>query len=745
MKRIMFILVCLFVLPGAFAQKLEKGKIVYELNGESSHGRAKVIGYMPKIKNVNIPAEIKYKGRVYIVEEIDCKAYKYNVARDITSVTIPNTVWKITDQAFSGCTKLEKVRITNKSRSKYEHTYFVGKSMFSGCTSLTEVVFEEGVKWESFQDRMFAGCTSLKKIVLPETLETIYGEVFENCSQLESIELPGSVTFISDAFKGCTSLKNITLTKELKYLGSEAFRGCKSLQWIIIPSLTHDEIGHSTFEGCTSLFHVELPDNVDEIGSNAFGGCTSLMSIKIPDNVPVIKNKTFNGCTALKEVKISPSSKLKTIEKEAFRNCSSLETIQLPAPVREIHEEAFAGASSLRQVTLPDSIRIIAERAFEGCTSLQGLRAPKLLRDVNLGVPVAEYYDYEPQDSLYQVQRAYFLKQSELAEQGDAASQYALYECYKAGMGCPRIESKSKEMLMKAYENDFPEALYEVALLQKDDSQQNEIMKRAAEMGHEKACSRMAWYCKDKNDRITYFIMAADAAAATGTKASLSSLGYYLKYLKELGVSYDPQTKAITYIEPVKEKTYSDKLREEEKKREQENLANVMQIVQEKQEKAQRRRERWIRGMEIATQMANAFNEGMQAANASSSYRSSSSKAASRPAQKNGTSGSKSKTSSSSSKASASTSTADSGKKMATSSNLSNRKYSQQAYDRYASMLMSMYYGNSPFSPSNWKSYQSKMRDIRIEWENKGLWLTKNTRLLIHQSEWETKSPNGRK
>ena len=60
----------------------------------------------------------------------------------------------------------------------------------------------------------------------------------------------------------------------------------------------------------------------------------------------------------------------------AFRNCSSLKTIALPASLTSIGEYAFEDCSSMTSVALPAGLTSLGVGAFYGCDSLTSIWLP---------------------------------------------------------------------------------------------------------------------------------------------------------------------------------------------------------------------------------------------------------------------------------------------------------------------------------------------------------------------------------
>ena len=74
-----------------------------------------------------------------------------------------------------------------------------------------------------------------------------------------------------------------------------------------------------------SLSSVYIPESVTSIEKYAFRGCTSLTSIYIPKGATIIKEGTFYNCRSLKSIDIPEG--VTSIGDSAFQGCSSLTSI----------------------------------------------------------------------------------------------------------------------------------------------------------------------------------------------------------------------------------------------------------------------------------------------------------------------------------------------------------------------------------------------------------------------------------
>ena len=231
----------------------------------------------------------------------------------------------------------------------------IGGGAFAGCSNLTSIhVDANNPNYTDIDGVLFNKAkTTLKQApgalsgayTIPDSVTSIGGSAFFDCSSLTSITIPDSVTRIGErVFENCSNLTCITIPSGVTSIGKYAFFDCSSLTSITIPdSVT--SIGDSAFLRCSSLTSITIPDSVTSIGDSAFQGCSSLTSITIPDSVTSIGD-------------------------QAFEDCDSLTSITIPDGVTSIGDHAFQGCSSLTSITIPDSVTSIGNHAFEGCPAL---------------------------------------------------------------------------------------------------------------------------------------------------------------------------------------------------------------------------------------------------------------------------------------------------------------------------------------------------------------------------------------
>ena len=142
---------------------------------------------------------------------------KFTGTENIRSVTIPEGVTTIGEEAFRNCWYLTNVVFPNSLTS-------IGDSAFEDCDNLTELVLPVGLS--EVGERAFAGCSQLKTVTLPSTLTKIGYFMFYNCAELTTVNILEGITEIGYMpFNYCESLTEIVVPKSVTALDRSAFSG----------------------------------------------------------------------------------------------------------------------------------------------------------------------------------------------------------------------------------------------------------------------------------------------------------------------------------------------------------------------------------------------------------------------------------------------------------------------------------------------------------------------------------------
>ena len=356
----------------------------------------------------DIPASTVIYGDAGSTAESYAQAHGNTFAKVLYSGSIYTIEWRIYDDRvmlLSGIGSTGNYNNSKRPWAEYEDSF-------------SDVVVGEGIT--KLGDKTFNAYKKvLKSITLPNTLEYIGASVFSDCTALTEIKLPNNSlrSLGNSAFGGCTGIKHFHIP-ETVWSMHNSFSGCKGIEsitvdWMstyyraedgILYNLDKSEILFVySLDGTT----LTIPKTARNIQSSALDTCTELERFEceegstyytaadgvlyantsqgkmlvvapkklagklvVPDDVTIVRQNAFNSCTLLTEVQLPAS--LTKIDGATFRFCSSLAKINIPESVTYIGQRSFEGCSSLPEVlTIPKSVKYIGEYAFNGCTSLK--------------------------------------------------------------------------------------------------------------------------------------------------------------------------------------------------------------------------------------------------------------------------------------------------------------------------------------------------------------------------------------
>lgn len=169
--------------------------------------------------------------------------------------------FRVTEMEFTflGCMELEEMQENIPSGVKnFNYTFYE-------CSSLTSITIPDSVT--SIGDDALYGCTSLTSITIPDSVTKIGAYTFYECTSLTSVMIPDSVTTIGGrTFQGCASLTSITIPKNVSWIDSYSFYDCSLLADVYFEETTTPDFCRNSFyrdSGVKTTFHFKNQEVYD--------------------------------------------------------------------------------------------------------------------------------------------------------------------------------------------------------------------------------------------------------------------------------------------------------------------------------------------------------------------------------------------------------------------------------------------------------------------------------------------------
>ena len=298
----------------------------------------------------------------------------------LTHIDIPNSVTTIESRAFYGCDGLTRVEIPNSVTS-------IGIGAFGNCTGLQSVTFQSvtpptaaafinsdsstivyvpegaasnyiGEPWSNYDVQEMNSRVLVDGLyynVNPATKTAEVAQYEEGAPYTGDIVIPASISAYGLDFA-------------VTAVGDDAFNGCSNLTSVQIPG-TVTNIGSAAFQNCDALTTFSLPESVTSIGDHICFHCDNLATVHLNDVVTEVNWNAFRACPNLTSVSLGNS--VETIGSTAF-HATGITHIDFPTSLTMIYDGAF-GKSQLQSVEIPASITYIGRGAFSGISTLTSI------------------------------------------------------------------------------------------------------------------------------------------------------------------------------------------------------------------------------------------------------------------------------------------------------------------------------------------------------------------------------------
>ena len=315
------------------------------------------------------------------ITRIPAQAFKNSKIKG--SLTIPNSVTTIGEEAFSNCRELKgSLTLSNSLKT-------IGNKAFYNCNSLNgSLTIPNSVT--TIGNSAFENCTGFNgSLTIPHSVTTIGESAFCNCQGFKGdLTIPSSITTIEAyTFSDCYGFNGkLTIPNSVTTIGESAFFNCQGFKGDLTIPNSVTTIGESAFYRCSRFKGLKLSNSVKTIGDCAFKVCYGFTGeLKLPNSITTIGEEAFNGCLGFTGDLTIPNS-ITTIEASVFWGCVGFTgNLTLPNSITTIKYNAFRGCTGFKgNLKLPNSVKTIEDGAFRECTGFTGnLTLPKSLEVVS--------------------------------------------------------------------------------------------------------------------------------------------------------------------------------------------------------------------------------------------------------------------------------------------------------------------------------------------------------------------------
>lgn len=300
-----------------------------------------------------------------------------------------------------------------------------GGKKYAICTGIgtctdTDIIISshyDGAVVTEIKSQAFKGNKKIKSVKFSNGLEEIGMYAFNGCTSLFSVTLPKSVTNImQNAFYNCTNLFNICNDSNLDLVigtstyGDIANNACNIYNSNSGADGVFKTVGdYEMFEFSNNLFILKyngdvssfaFPDGVTGLSKDLFRE-TDITTLNLPASVAYIGKNAFYNCASLKSVNVPANSKLERVGENAFMGCEALTEFNFGSTIYDYLNIDFATAESNplyysktlkidgktpTDIVIPNGIKVIKPNLFTNCLDIKSVTLSPTVEELQVSV-----------------------------------------------------------------------------------------------------------------------------------------------------------------------------------------------------------------------------------------------------------------------------------------------------------------------------------------------------------------------
>ena len=304
----------------------------------------------------------------------------------LTKVSLPATLTNIDDYAFARMDNLTEINVPYTVKT-------IGKSAFAGNPKLATVTFDEtpeGVEESSLVITAGGATNSVGSSSYIYTIEELNSQVnglFVGDVALKSITLPTRLTKIAAYMFAYSGLENITLHDGITTIDTAAFAHT-AITTVTIP-YTVATIGNHAFALCENLTTVnfaETPEGEEEVVLTITSGSSGSTRNFTYNTYCAGDGKYYGGAFASTAIEsITLPARLKEVPKYMFTAMPSVKTVVLSDGLTDLGDYAFNYTTQIKELVLPASLTDYGSSPFVGWTKDQTITL-RLTAECNVAI-----------------------------------------------------------------------------------------------------------------------------------------------------------------------------------------------------------------------------------------------------------------------------------------------------------------------------------------------------------------------